>query len=220
MKSHAPGCHYTLIFWGCDNPTGQNLVSCKCLFKINEGIEGAQNPRRYMMIACKRKAEIGSTKHLQKKEFDMKKLKEAKNILGMEIIRDQSRKIMRVSQSGYIFKLNVLDGVLEGMHSLCGTANVGLVYGTDCCNNVDVTYFVDSEYAKDPDKSRSITCYTFVIYGCVVSCKATLQHAVTLSTKEVEYMAFLEVVKEAIWVRGLLEELGVELNTVTKNCDF
>ncbi|GJT36447.1 hypothetical protein Tco_0926866 [Tanacetum coccineum] len=136
-----------------DHPTGQNLVSCKCLFKINEGIEGAQNPRRYMMIACKRKAEIGSTKHLQKKEFDMKKLKEAKNIL---------------------------------------------------------------EYAKDPDKGRSITCYTFVIYGCVVSCKATLQHAVALSTKEAEYMAFSEVVKKAIWLRGLLKELGVELNTHNK----
>ncbi|GKC18211.1 retrovirus-related pol polyprotein from transposon TNT 1-94, partial [Tanacetum coccineum] len=37
-----------------------------------------------MMIACKSKAEIGSTKYLVKKEFDMKELEEAKNILGME----------------------------------------------------------------------------------------------------------------------------------------
>nr|GEZ63127.1 zinc finger, CCHC-type [Tanacetum cinerariifolium] len=34
------------------------------------------------------------------KEFDMKDLREAKKILGMEIVRDQSRKILRVSQSG------------------------------------------------------------------------------------------------------------------------
>ncbi|GJR67455.1 hypothetical protein Tco_0013520 [Tanacetum coccineum] len=36
---------------------------------------------------------------------------------------------------------------------------------------------------------------------------------------EAEYMALTEAVKEAIWLRGLLEELGVELNTVAVNCD-
>nr|GEW35977.1 retrotransposon protein, putative, Ty1-copia subclass [Tanacetum cinerariifolium] len=40
-----------------------------------------------------------------KREFDMKELEEAKKILGMEIIRDRSRKIMRVSQSGYVSKI-------------------------------------------------------------------------------------------------------------------
>ncbi|GJV76986.1 hypothetical protein Tco_1508570 [Tanacetum coccineum] len=51
-----------------------------------------------MMIACKCKAEIGSTKSFLKKQFDIKELKEAKKILGMEIIRDQSHKILRESQ--------------------------------------------------------------------------------------------------------------------------
>ncbi|GJU55709.1 retrovirus-related pol polyprotein from transposon TNT 1-94 [Tanacetum coccineum] len=102
---------------------------------------------------------------------------------------------------------------------LRGIANVGLVYGTDRGNHMDVTGFVDSDYAKDPDKGRSITGYTFLVQGCVVSWKATLQHVVALSTTEAEYMALTEAVKEAIWLRGLLEELGVELNTVAVNCD-
>ncbi|GKB43182.1 retrotransposon protein, putative, ty1-copia subclass [Tanacetum coccineum] len=89
---------------------------------------------------------------------------------------------------------------------LRGTANVGLVYGTDRGNHVDVTGFVDSDYAKDPDKGRSITGYAFLVQGCVVSWKATLQHVVALSTTEAEYMALTEAVKEAIWLRGLLEE--------------
>ncbi|GJR97625.1 retrotransposon protein, putative, ty1-copia subclass [Tanacetum coccineum] len=46
-------------------------------------------------------AKIGSTKSLLKKKFDMKVLGEAKKILGMEIVRDRSRKILRVSQSGF-----------------------------------------------------------------------------------------------------------------------
>ncbi|GJU72674.1 retrotransposon protein, putative, ty1-copia subclass [Tanacetum coccineum] len=54
-----------------------------------------------MLIACKSKAEIGSTKSLLKKEFNMKELGEAKKILGMEIVRDtRVRKFLRVSQSG------------------------------------------------------------------------------------------------------------------------
>ncbi|GJX28789.1 retrotransposon protein, putative, ty1-copia subclass [Tanacetum coccineum] len=34
-----------------------------------------------------------------------------------------------------------------------------------------------------------------------------------------EYMVLTEAAKEAIWLKGLLEELGVELNTVAVNCD-
>nr|GEW42020.1 zinc finger, CCHC-type [Tanacetum cinerariifolium] len=46
------------------------------------------------------KAEIGSTKSLLKKEFEMKELGEANKILGREIIRDWSCKILRVTQFG------------------------------------------------------------------------------------------------------------------------
>ncbi|GJV06619.1 retrotransposon protein, putative, ty1-copia subclass [Tanacetum coccineum] len=224
-----------------------------------------------MLIACKSKAidcvsshYLYSTKSLLKKEFDMKELGEAKKILGLEIIRDRSCKILRMSQSGYVSKIlnnlridnrksvkmplgehfklslkdcpvrdcdvermskvpyanavgsliylmvctrpdiayavNVVGKYLANLGKnhweavkwilkyLWGTANIGLVYGTDRGNHVDVTCFVDSDYAKDPDK-------------------------------EAEYMALTEAVKEAIWLRRLLEELGVELNTVAVNCD-
>ncbi|GJX94025.1 retrotransposon protein, putative, ty1-copia subclass [Tanacetum coccineum] len=58
-----------------------------------------------MLIACKSKAEIGSTKSLLKKKFDMKELEEGKKILGMEIGRDRSRMILRVLQSEYFSKI-------------------------------------------------------------------------------------------------------------------
>ncbi|GJS02338.1 retrovirus-related pol polyprotein from transposon TNT 1-94 [Tanacetum coccineum] len=184
-----------------------------------------------MLIACKSKAEIGSTKTLLKREFDMKELKEAKQILGMEIIKDRSRKILRVSQSGYVskilnnfridnrksvqmplgghFKLLLKDFLIRDcdvermskvpyanavgslmylmvctrpdiayavsivssylanpgknhweavkwiLKYLLGTENVGLVYGTNRSNHVDVTGFIDSDYAKDPNKGRT-----------------------------------------------------------------
>ncbi|GKD71747.1 retrovirus-related pol polyprotein from transposon TNT 1-94, partial [Tanacetum coccineum] len=98
-------------------------------------------------------------------------------------------------------------------------ADVGLVYGRDQGKHVDVDGFVDADYAKDPDKGRSITGYVFMVHGCVVSWKATLQHVVALSTTEAEYMALTEAVKESIWLKGLLIELGVNLRSVVVNCD-
>ncbi|GJV09848.1 retrotransposon protein, putative, ty1-copia subclass [Tanacetum coccineum] len=81
---------------------------------------------------------------------------------------------------------------------LKGTVDVGLVYGRDQGKHVDVDGFMDADYHKDPDKGRSITGYVFMVYGYVVSWKATLQHAVALSTTEAEYMALTEAVKESI----------------------
>ncbi|GJS54077.1 retrovirus-related pol polyprotein from transposon TNT 1-94 [Tanacetum coccineum] len=119
-----------------DHPAGQKLVSYKWLFKIKEGIEGVQKPRYKarlvargftqradcMLIACKSKAEIGSTKSLLKKEFDMKELGEAKKILGMEINRQWEIDIDAIGWA--------LQAVVEGLPG-----------------------FVDSDYAKDPDKA-------------------------------------------------------------------
>nr|GEY14473.1 hypothetical protein [Tanacetum cinerariifolium] len=100
---------------------------------------------------------------------------------------------------------------------LWDTANVGLVYGTNHGNHVDVTGLVDSDYTKDPNKCRSINGYAFLLQGCVVSWKATLQHVVALSTTKAEYMAFTEAVKEAILLRGLFKGLCIELNTMVFN---
>ncbi|GKC49135.1 retrotransposon protein, putative, ty1-copia subclass [Tanacetum coccineum] len=199
-----------------------------------------------MLIACKSKAEIGSTKSLLKKEFDMKELGEVKKISGMEIVRDRSRKILRVSQSGYVYKIlnnfRIDNGksvqIPLGGHfkqslkdcpvrdcdewmskELYANAVGSLMYLMVCTrldiayavsvvsrylanpdrgNHVDVTGFVDSNYAKDPDKGRSINGYAFLVQGCAVSWKGMLQYVVALSTTEAEYMALTEAVKEAI----------------------
>ncbi|GJS79396.1 retrotransposon protein, putative, ty1-copia subclass [Tanacetum coccineum] len=173
-----------------DHPTGQKLVNCKWLFKIKEGIADYElekldvkttflhenleeviymrQPPGYeqddMLIACKSKAEIESTKSLLKKEFDMKELGEAKKIL-------ENEKSVNMPLGGN-FKLSlkdcpVRDCDVERMSKVpyanAGTANVGLVYGTNCSNYVDVTGFVDSDCAKDPDKEAE---YNGPYRGC------------------------------------------------------
>ncbi|GJR98548.1 retrotransposon protein, putative, ty1-copia subclass [Tanacetum coccineum] len=192
-----------------------------------------------MLIACKSKAEIGSTKSLLNKEFDMKELgidngNSVKMPLGGHCklslkdcpVRDcdveRMSKVPYANAVGSLMYLMVCtrpdiayavsvvsiylanpgknrwEAVKWILKYLRGTANVGLVYATNHGNHVDVKCFVDSDYAKDPDKGRSMTGYAFLVHGCVVSWKATLQHVVVLSTTEAKYMALTEAVKEAI----------------------
>jgi len=61
-----------------------------------------------------------------------------------------------------------------------------------------VIRYVDSDYAEDLDKCRSIKGYVFTLFQVPVSWHSTLQSTVALSTTEVEYMAMTEAMKEAI----------------------
>ena len=99
---------------------------------------------------------------------------------------------------------------------LRGTTNACLEFGKS--KNMVVGY-VDSDYAGDLDKRRSITGYVFTLGSSVISWKATLQPTVVLSTTEAEYMAVVEAVKEAIWLRGLVGELSSNLQKIIVHCD-
>lgn len=55
--------------------------------------------------------------------------------------------------------------------------------------------------------------------GCLVNWKATLQHVVALSITEAEYTTTTEAVKEALWLQGLLSELGMVQKYVMVYCD-
>lgn len=55
--------------------------------------------------------------------------------------------------------------------------------------------------------------------GCAVSCKAHLQATVALSTIEAEYMAITKVVKEAIWLQNIYEELTQDIRRLEVLCD-
>ncbi|KAL5768311.1 hypothetical protein ACOSQ2_015094 [Xanthoceras sorbifolium] len=79
--------------------------------------------------------------------------------------------------------------------------------------------FVDSDYAGDLDKRRSLTGYVFTLGGSAVSWKASLQPVVALSTTEAEYIAITEVIKEALWLRGLYGELSSCSDATTIFCD-
>ena len=92
-----------------------------------------------------------------------------------------------------------------------GTLDLKLVYN----RNEDaepLTGYADADWANDTFDRKSISGFVFEVYGNVVSWSSRKQSTVSLSSTEAEYIALSECACEAIWLRKLLKELGV-------NCD-
>ncbi|KAM6600577.1 hypothetical protein CsatA_020186 [Cannabis sativa] len=104
------------------------------------------------------------------------------------------------------------------MRYLRGTTDVGLMYSPDG-NELAVNGFVDSDYAGDIDTRRSQSGWVFRVNCCTISWKANLQTIVALSTTEAEYISCTEAVKEAIWLKGITRELGINQGAITILCD-
>ena len=102
---------------------------------------------------------------------------------------------------------------------LRGTTDVGIIYDRSNNTSGSVIGYVDSDFAGDLDRRRSLTGYVFTFASGAISWKAALQSKAVLSTTEAEYMAATEAVKEAIWLTGLVEDLGLERKLVTVFCD-
>ncbi|GKA80061.1 retrovirus-related pol polyprotein from transposon TNT 1-94, partial [Tanacetum coccineum] len=204
------------------------------------GQEQNQSPRSYapgeyiyvllyvddMLNACKSKAEIGSTKSLLKKEFD---------------IKIDNRKSFKMPLGGH-FKLSLKDSPVrdydvERMSKVPYPNAVGSLMYLMVCTRPDILYPVSvvSRYLPNPGKNHwealkwilrylRGTSKVGLVYGTYRGNHVDVTGFVDLDytkdpDKEAEYMALTEAVKEAIWLRGLMEDLGVELNTVAVNCD-
>ncbi|KAL7128501.1 hypothetical protein ABFS83_13G000400 [Erythranthe nasuta] len=68
--------------------------------------------------------------------------------------------------------------------------------------------YVDSNYANNRDIRKSTTSYVFTLCGSCICWKSQLQNIVSISTTEAEYIAATEAVKESLWLKGLLSEIG------------
>ncbi|KAH9753276.1 hypothetical protein KPL71_015010 [Citrus sinensis] len=104
------------------------------------------------------------------------------------------------------------------------SSTVGSIMYAMVCTRPDLAHGVgvisrfmgNPDYAVDKDRRRSITGFMFTMYGGAISWKSSLQSVVALSTTEAEYIALTEAVKEAIWLRGLVTELGKGVVNVVK----
>lgn len=97
---------------------------------------------------------------------------------------------------------------------LRGTSDYCITF--DGCSD-EACGYVDSDFAGDLDKRRSTSGYVFSLAGGAIIWMSKLQNIVALSTTK--YIAASHACKEAIWLKGLLGELGKVQNIIKKFCD-
>lgn len=99
---------------------------------------------------------------------------------------------------------------------LSGTADYCITYGP---SESGLEAYCDADYAGDIDTRRSTTAYAFILNGGAVSWSSRLQPTVAASTTEAEYMAAAAATKEGLWLRILLNNLGLSPGTVEIKAD-
>jgi hypothetical protein len=95
------------------------------------------------------------------------------------------------------------------------TKNYSLVYSK---NTPSITGYTGSDYASSIDDRKSISGYLFKYGKCSVSWNSSKQKTVALSSTEAEYVALTNAIKEGVWLKQLLSELGSQ-DKMTILCD-
>lgn len=111
-------------------------------------------------------------------------------------------------------KQSHMNAALKVVKHLKGCTRLGILLSQDC--NMKMTTYCDTDYATYPMTRRSITGFCIKLGKSLISWKTKKQSTVSLSSAESEYRAMVKTVCEIVWIRGLLSDLGVQVNGVSE----
>lgn len=98
---------------------------------------------------------------------------------------------------------------------LRGTSNWSLAFQQGRENGLTLHGYADADWANDSSDRKSTSGFVFLLAGGAISWSSKKQSSITLSSTEAEYIAGAHAIKELIWLRRLLGELGLPINTPT-----
>ncbi|KAE8692217.1 Receptor-like serine/threonine-protein kinase SD1-8 [Hibiscus syriacus] len=144
-----------------------------------------------MLVAGSDMQEIINLKQKLSKQFAMKDLGAAKQILGMRIKRDtklsKKQSPKTEEERAHMVKVPYASAIGSLMYAMV-------------CTRPDIAQAVGAV------SRRSTTGYVYTLGGTAVSWVSQLQKIVALSTTEAEYVAVTEASKEMVWLQSFLEE--------------
>uniref|UniRef100_A0A2N9GP76 Integrase catalytic domain-containing protein n=1 Tax=Fagus sylvatica TaxID=28930 RepID=A0A2N9GP76_FAGSY len=108
--------------------------------------------------------------------------------------------------------------VLRILRYLKGTLFHGLHFSSQ--SSLTLQAYSDADWAGDPTDRRSTTGYCFLLGDSFISWRSKKQFVVTRSSTETEYQALADTTAELLWLRWLLQDLGIDCSTaVLIHCD-
>ena len=90
------------------------------------------------------------------------------------------------------------------------TLDIRIEYSGGGDGPIEVLRYSDSDWGGDKETRQSTSYYVFKMANGPVSWRPKRQKTVALSSCEAEYMALTEAAKEAMWMGGLLQGLGLK----------
>jgi hypothetical protein len=116
-----------------------------------------------------------------------------------------------------------MNAAVRVLRYLSGTAKLGLVFGSKnppqlgdtrgFTTKMDVCAFADADWANDRTDRKSVSGWISKLNGDPISWSCKKQRVVALSTAEAELYAEAAAIQETLWLRGLIKELGLHLNS-------
>ena len=91
---------------------------------------------------------------------------------------------------------------------LVGSKEMKLRFGGVAAS--ELVGFCDADWAGDPESRRSTTGFAFLLNGGAISWSSKLQRTVAASSVEAEYQSCSAAAREAIWLKRLLGDLGLD----------
>ncbi|GJP32836.1 hypothetical protein CLOM_g17431, partial [Closterium sp. NIES-68] len=158
-------------------------------------------------------------------KFKCKTLGDVNYYLGLHIERDVEKRWMRVHQKKYLEALAANFGKIEGSswreggqvpwpNSNCWTAILrgGTKASKGCgwsrTRRLFLTAFSDASWASEPEDMTSVGGFICCVGGGPTAWESKKQVDQALSSVESEYMALFRAIREVVWQRRLLAELG------------
>ncbi|CAM9826113.1 unnamed protein product, partial [Heterosigma akashiwo] len=68
--------------------------------------------------------------------------------------------------------------------------------------------YTDSDFCQNRQQGKSVTGYVIMLGDSPIVWSSKLQTAVSISTVEAEYLALRSAIKDIMWLRHLLADLG------------
>ena len=106
--------------------------------------------------------------------------------------------------------------LLRVIKYVLSTENHGLKIKPTLTESFYMEGISDSEYGGDKDNRISVYGYVLYFCGAPIAWKSKAGKSVTLSSTEAEYVASSEIAKEAIFVKNLLDSIGIEIELPIK----
>ena len=83
-----------------------------------------------------------------------------------------------------------------------------LLFSPKIMRGIEIEIFVDASFNYCPDTRRSRSGYIVLFNRCPIHWRSSMQPIITTSSTEAEYVALMDAVKEALWFKRMLGQLG------------